>query len=282
VTEQTVTQDKEIGIRDIKPGYRQGRALGNIGALENSIRVTGLRSPVIVSPQGALISGFRRQVACRGLGWKSVQCTVVMSIEEALLLIDQERADPTCAKPMTALEAMRLDLQMRCELWWWPKKPQADPGGYAGLDHRKLLARTAGVAVHRYEELRRIVAAAEGWQMRTGKKTPVDTETRLAAEEAVKHLGTRDKAAISLACVRFQNRLIPADPRPAPTLSAVKAAVARLTGLAEGFGEMKPPEDAQAGDLRDMDIALTRAIHDLTMHRKRVRTGLAAAGEKEH
>lgn len=122
-TEQIVAQDSEISIRDIKPGYRQGRALGNIGALENSIRVTDLRNPVIVSPQGMLISGLRREVACRGLGWKTVQCKVVMSIEEALHLIEQERTDPTCAKPMTVLEAMRLDLQMRCELWWWPKRP---------------------------------------------------------------------------------------------------------------------------------------------------------------
>lgn len=279
-TEQIVAQDSEISIRDIKPGYRQGRALGNIGALESSIRVTDLRNPVIVSPQGMLISGLRREVACRGLGWKTVQCKVVMSIEEALHLIEQERTDPTCAKPMTVLEAMRLDLQMRCELWWWPKRPAAE--GYAGLDHRKQLARAAGVAVHRYEALRRIVAAAEGWQMHTGKKTPVDDETRLAAQEAVKHLGTRDLAAVSLACARFRNRLIPEDPRPAQTLSAAKAAVARLSGLAEGFGAMKLPEDAQAGDLRDIDVALTRAIHNLTMHRKRVRSGLATAGEKEH
>lgn len=142
------------------------------------------------------------------------------------------------------------------------------------MRHRRLLADAAGVSIHRYELLREIVAAAEGWQMFKDQRRPADEEARLAAQEAVKLLDTRDPGKIALACARFRNRL-GAVPQTTTTLPAVRAAIARQAGLAAGFADMQAPT-APLSDLREIDKALTRAIHELTMFRKRIRAELTA------
>jgi ParB family transcriptional regulator, chromosome partitioning protein len=61
----------------VKIGTRHRRDMGDIDGLARSIRAVGLLHPVVVRPDGLLIAGERRLVACRQLGWSDVPVTEV-------------------------------------------------------------------------------------------------------------------------------------------------------------------------------------------------------------
>ncbi len=64
-------------ISSIELGIRHRRDLGDVEALARSINEVGLLHPIVVTPDGTLIAGERRLVACIKLGWTSVPVNVV-------------------------------------------------------------------------------------------------------------------------------------------------------------------------------------------------------------
>jgi ParB-like nuclease domain len=64
-------------ITSIKIGKRHRRAMGDIAALAASIEAIGLLHPVFITPEGKLIAGERRLLACKHLGWMNIPVTVV-------------------------------------------------------------------------------------------------------------------------------------------------------------------------------------------------------------
>ena len=70
-------------IDSIQVGFRYRKDLGDLRSLADSIGEVGLLHPVVVTPEGRLISGQRRLEACRTLGWSDVPVTVVDLLQSA-------------------------------------------------------------------------------------------------------------------------------------------------------------------------------------------------------
>jgi N6-adenosine-specific RNA methylase IME4 len=64
-------------IAAIHVGERHRKDMGDIAGLARSIADVGLLHPVVVAPDGTLIAGERRLIACRKLGWADVPVTEV-------------------------------------------------------------------------------------------------------------------------------------------------------------------------------------------------------------
>jgi ParB family chromosome partitioning protein len=64
-------------IADIRVPRRHRRDFGDIASLAASIKEIGLLHPVVIRPDGTLISGERRLMAVRQLGWDHVPVRVM-------------------------------------------------------------------------------------------------------------------------------------------------------------------------------------------------------------
>lgn len=70
---------KEIDISKIKIGERQRKYIGDITTLKKSMKEIGLLNPIIVSSDYTLIAGYRRLLAAKELGWKTITARVISS-----------------------------------------------------------------------------------------------------------------------------------------------------------------------------------------------------------
>jgi ParB family chromosome partitioning protein len=66
-----------LPIARIKVGKRIRKDMGDIAALAESIEDLGLLHPVIVTPDGLLLSGERRLRAAELLGWIEIPVSIV-------------------------------------------------------------------------------------------------------------------------------------------------------------------------------------------------------------
>jgi ParB family chromosome partitioning protein len=64
-------------IDEIEVGFRYRKDLGDLRSLADSIQTVGLLHPIVVTPEGRLITGQRRLEACRLLGWQEIPITVI-------------------------------------------------------------------------------------------------------------------------------------------------------------------------------------------------------------
>lgn len=80
-------------------------------SLESSIRRIGLISPIIVRPAGdhalAVVSGFRRIQACRGLGWQKLPCRILPSRTSTAQCAEIAIADNLTQRPFNIIEQAR-------------------------------------------------------------------------------------------------------------------------------------------------------------------------------
>lgn len=83
-------------------------ALGDIEQLAASIKEVGLLHPIVITPSGRLVAGFRRLEACRRLGRKRVPVTIATSLTDARALLVAERDENTCRLDMTPSEKVSL------------------------------------------------------------------------------------------------------------------------------------------------------------------------------
>jgi len=67
----------ERPIASIKIGDRIRKDMGDLAGLAESIEDLGLLNPIIVSPDGFLLSGERRLRAAKLLGWTKIPVTIV-------------------------------------------------------------------------------------------------------------------------------------------------------------------------------------------------------------
>ncbi len=68
---------KEVEIDKIKIGKRQRKYIGDITPLKKSLKEIGLINPIIVSEDLRLISGYRRLLAAKELGWKTIPARII-------------------------------------------------------------------------------------------------------------------------------------------------------------------------------------------------------------
>jgi hypothetical protein len=263
-------------IRLIRLGYRAHRALGDIAPLADSIRDTGLRHRIVISPGYGLITGRRRLAACQHLGLKAIAYRTAGTIPQALPLIAEEDADPRQSLPMTVAEAIYRDWAMR-DLEWWPRagSGQGDPD--ARQDRRAQLSAAAGLNGMQYTRAYEIILAAEGFARRMNRLHPLEDETRVAAaREAVKLLETGAPRDIDRAYGQYRAMLPGAGaPQPPASAAEIDMALARLTGMVAAIGGLALPPDAGPEMLRRWDDVLTmRAIRPLMQFRmKKIRKG---------
>ena len=64
-------------IDSIKIGKRFRKDLGDIDSLAESINRYGLFHPIVITPEGQLMAGYRRLKACKRLGWSTIAVTVI-------------------------------------------------------------------------------------------------------------------------------------------------------------------------------------------------------------
>ncbi|MEW6558195.1 MAG: ParB N-terminal domain-containing protein, partial [Elusimicrobiota bacterium] len=72
----------EIDIKKIIVKERLRKDLGDIKSLQNSIGDVGLLHPIAVNSSGKLITGYRRLIAARNLGWKKIKATIFNNTTE--------------------------------------------------------------------------------------------------------------------------------------------------------------------------------------------------------
>jgi ParB family chromosome partitioning protein len=68
---------KEVEIDKIKLGKRQRKYIGDITPLKKSLKEIGLINPIIVSEDLRLIAGYRRLLAAKELGWKTIPARII-------------------------------------------------------------------------------------------------------------------------------------------------------------------------------------------------------------
>lgn len=72
----------QVRIEDIKVRKRVRKSLGDMTALMESMRKYGLLQPIVVDSDYTLIAGYRRLMAAKQLGWKTIPVAVVNRTEE--------------------------------------------------------------------------------------------------------------------------------------------------------------------------------------------------------
>jgi hypothetical protein len=265
-------------IRLIRPGRRERRAIGDIRPLADSIRDSGLRHPVTVSPAYGLITGRRRLAAYEHLGQSRIPYRAVGTISQALAVIAEEDADPRQALPMTIAEAIFRDWQMRDELEWWPQAGylEGDPG--TRRDHRSELAAAAGLNGSQYTRACAVILAAEGFRRAMNRLHALDNEMEIAAaREAAKLLETTSPGVIDRAYRQYCAHLQVPPAVPPATIAEVDAALARLSGAVAAFSTITLPPDAGPEMLRHWDDVMTRQISRplAQFRRNKIRSGNA-------
>jgi ParB-like nuclease family protein len=272
VPEAVPGESGEVPVRLIRLGRREHRALGDIVPLADSIRDAGLRHPVIISPRYGLITGRRRLAACQHLGWREVPYLAVGTVAEALAAFLREDGDPRQALPMTVAERIYRDWQMRDELKWWPRAGhnRADPATRG--DHRGQLAAGSGLNATQYVHAYEVILAAGGYCRLMNRLHPLDDEDKAAiAREAAKMLETMDARVAETAFARYRAMLPAVRQAPPATAAEIEAGLARLTGLAGGFGGMTLPPAATAEQTEQWDKTVTEAIRILIRFRRTMR-----------
>jgi ParB-like nuclease domain len=261
-----------LDMRLIKLGYREHRAIGDIWPLINSIRDTGLRHPVTISPGYGLITGRRRLAACQHLGWDEIPYRAVGTIPEVLPVIAEEDADPRQSLAMTYAERIYRDWQMREELEWWPRAGHNRGTSRTGRDRRTQLATAAGLNDSQYTRAYTVILAANGYRRAMNYLHPLEDETAVTiAREMAKLLETTEATSvIETAYARYRAMLPAVNQAPPATEAEVSSALAKLAGMAAGFAGMTLPAGVTAEQIEQWDKSMTEPIRTLMRFRRRV------------
>lgn len=102
----------KVLIDDIIIKRRIRTAVGDLTYLMESINKFGLLNPVTVSDNLELVAGYRRLEACKALGWKEIECTIMpaMSKFDRLLV---EADENLTRKDLTITEIERYEDEKR-------------------------------------------------------------------------------------------------------------------------------------------------------------------------
>jgi len=99
---------KDIGQIVIEEISRIRKDVGDIVALENSIRTVGLLNPVVIDENNRLVAGYRRLTACRNLGWREIEVTVVNFNGDVLKMLEAEVDENLLRKDFSPEEIMSI------------------------------------------------------------------------------------------------------------------------------------------------------------------------------
>lgn len=94
-------------------GHRIRQDSGDLRPLIASIRLIGFVQPITITPSGAVISGGRRLLAAKALGYQAVDVWVRTDITTDLDLLLAEQQENQNRKPYTRIEQARFFDQLR-------------------------------------------------------------------------------------------------------------------------------------------------------------------------
>ena len=81
----------KLKIQDIKIHKRIRKSAGNIEGLKISLSQTGLIHPILIDEKNNLVSGYRRLMAAKELGWDTIEANVISGKnKKELLTIEAE------------------------------------------------------------------------------------------------------------------------------------------------------------------------------------------------
>ena len=205
----------------IRIGERPRKDMGDINALAESIRQQGLLHPPAVTPDGTLIAGHRRILACQQLGMPEIEVRVI----EVGNLLTAERDENAIRKAFTPSEAVAIARAIEAQLKAagrqrkseaakrrWARAKGQEVIAHDSCSITPALSRSAaavvGMADQRYRQAKEVVEAAEQDSEQfgdivermdaTGKVLSAHTELRrrrdaLPARHAVhRHMRYRD------------------------------------------------------------------------------------------
>ncbi|MBT8332988.1 MAG: ParB N-terminal domain-containing protein [Desulfobacterales bacterium] len=82
---------------------------GNLESLQNSIAEVGLINPILIDEKNNLVAGYRRLIACKNLGWKEVEVTIIEIKGDELKMLDVEVAENFFRKDFTPEEIFTIE-----------------------------------------------------------------------------------------------------------------------------------------------------------------------------
>lgn len=93
----------------VEEAVRIRKEAGNIEVLQSSIEKVGLINPVMIDENNQLIAGYRRLTACKNLGWKEIEVTVVQLKGDPIKMLDVEIAENFFRKDFTPEEILATE-----------------------------------------------------------------------------------------------------------------------------------------------------------------------------
>lgn len=102
----------KVKIDDIIIKRRIRTSPGDLAYLMESISKFGLLNPIIVTENLELVAGFRRLEACKALGMKEIECTVMPSLSKFDRLLVEADENLT-RKDLTIAEIERYEDEKR-------------------------------------------------------------------------------------------------------------------------------------------------------------------------
>lgn len=105
-----IDQIIQLAMDEIKVGLRHRKDLGDLQGLAQSIATQGLLQPVGITPEGELVFGLRRLLACRDeLGWTKVPARIV----NVPSILGGEIDENCCRKNFTVSELVAIVESLR-------------------------------------------------------------------------------------------------------------------------------------------------------------------------
>lgn len=102
----------KLPIEDITIGLRHRTEFGDIRELADSIRAHGLLNPISVTADHRLIAGHRRLEAVKLLKVAEIPVRIIRSVDSAVEMLQVERDENVCRKPMNASELYALGKEL--------------------------------------------------------------------------------------------------------------------------------------------------------------------------
>lgn len=97
-----------IDVSQVVVGERARKDLGDLTELKESMATLGQLQPIGLAPGNDLLFGGRRLAAAKALGWTEILAVRPLTREDAATLLEAERDENTCRKPMTVGELVAL------------------------------------------------------------------------------------------------------------------------------------------------------------------------------
>ncbi len=170
--ESTMT---EMQIADIRVGNRMRKDMGDLDALSASIRDHGLLHPPVITPDGTLIAGHRRILACQRLGMTTIAVRVI-AVGDLLAAERDEnqiRKDFTPSEAVAVARAIEAQLKVRskanrsaaAKARWARERGQEvnfdESQKSTPVDASLSAAKAVGMCDQRYRQAKEVVEAAE-------------------------------------------------------------------------------------------------------------------------